>query len=169
MTREDEILARLEKATPGPWRSDIAFLSAGVNDGSNPYWKPATIAHGECTWCPSFELLGTIRRHGANYHVHANLPENSTVVSSSELKTVIPDCDMNEADVDLIANAPTDLNYLLKENQRVRELIKSALEWLYEIRYRASDSELMNSDAVELAQKAIMSLSETLQPKEASE
>lgn len=86
MTREDEIQARLEAATPGEWTVRTSeWVDGGVH-------------------CKSRRIEGS--HHGYDF------PDDT------------PEGALANADVALIVNAKTDLQYLLDENARLREQLQ---------------------------------------------
>lgn len=131
-TELDTIRARAEAATEGPWRKDVSLLTAGVNDGSNPYWNPSGITEGECAWCENFELFGTIKKRGANYHVHANIPEEQSIVSPVALATIVPDVYLEDADAEFIAAARQDVPKLLAEVARLQSHLTEIVGAVFE-------------------------------------
>ncbi len=110
-----------QAATPGPWETGIKFMTAGVNDGSNPYWFNSDIPEGKCHLCANFKYLGTITVHGANKHVHANLPNQESVVSLSALGTIVPDCEITEANAAFIATAREAMPRLMTEVEHLTQ------------------------------------------------
>lgn len=96
MTREVEIQARLDAATPGPWHATECEWECECNGEklNNCDKDPSTCGEGRV-------IAG------------AMVPEVKTTDWGDY-------CDMNDTDAIFIANAPTDISYLLAENARLR-------------------------------------------------
>jgi hypothetical protein len=117
------IRERMENATNGEWVTGLSYLMATVNDGSNPYWIPYNIPHGECTWCKSYKLIGTKVSNGVNVHVHANVADFTSIVSPSALEVITTEeSGLTEENAAFIANARQDIESLLAEVDRLRKL-----------------------------------------------
>lgn len=82
-------------ATPGPWRNGISVGVAGVNDGSDPAWKPTYIPAGRCSMCreapepcsvvlPGSSLPTQYDRKPGNCHIKVHVTEPSSPVDAEE-------------------------------------------------------------------------------------
>ena len=97
MTREQEIQARLDLATPGPWRLDDGHAHGQEGCRCMSCWDPTT------AWLTWNKVFCDDNPNGR--------PDCSVAGYSFE-------------DAALIANAPDDLRYLLAENARLGEVLK---------------------------------------------
>ena len=110
MSREDEIKARLEKATKGPWYWNV-----------NPSSKRVELVNSKS------DIVMDFVRWGMN-GVTPRFNINGLMVKATEMLANWPGRDHHERwakrivnpDADLIANAPADIDYLLAENARLR-------------------------------------------------
>lgn len=145
MNRLEEIKARCEAATEGPWSKDN-FYRAAVNDGSHEKWiAPKYISEGECCFCANKEnvLVESYSDAEGNWHVHKIPSDNWRLISSvTTLDTIIGNYDFDhggvastEADSEFIAHAREDIPYLLEKIGHLQEVVDQAVEiihmWLY--------------------------------------
>lgn len=104
MSREDEIEARLAKRTPGRW----------VKGGPSRWCNLDHYPHGQGQ---------------CDYQIWAwnlRLKEISTAEGANVLMGNDSGLHVSSGDADLIVNAPSDLEYLLAENARLREELAQA-------------------------------------------
>ena len=141
MTRLEEIEARLNAATPGPWEYGDRYSICGVMPRMFGEGKCSSCSrHGEPDWVGRLDINGT--KMLAHVHIMDKPWSHSSIVhydGNGNLYSVVIETDeyglMDATDAQLIANAPADLRYLLERVREWRQLAEDACDMLDEELY----------------------------------
>lgn len=133
MTREDEIRERLVKATPGPWERGNRFLIAGCISRFGKNKCAYCTRHGRPIWTGRRDINGIMMQAHVHftetpwsesgiYHYDGDGGLSQIVVDTEEYGLV------DAPDAILIANAPSDLTYLLDQLAALQARVDAAVE-----------------------------------------
>lgn len=137
--RLEQIKAREQAATAGPWETRVAYMAAGVNDGT---WSAShSVPLGRCAFChhDGTFVRSFVNPQGQTMHMHRfagndELDEWHTIYAlTGDQIAGSYDYDSGgicstPADAGFIAHARQDIPDLLAEIERLNGLIKQA-EW----------------------------------------